>query len=162
MIDYSIAVRSAQPGTKKEDVTETKAYAVAQISEIMTLADFAKHISAHGCVYGRADVQAILIMMVDCMREQLLEGKKIQLGDLGAFGVSLKSEGAETAEAFTAHNIKAVNVTWDRGPLFEDLITDAEFRVVASRKAQAEAIEEMRGKTSTEDGGEGEDDGDLS
>ena len=41
MIDYSIAVRSAQPVTKKEDVTETKTYAVIQISEIMTLADFA-------------------------------------------------------------------------------------------------------------------------
>ena len=160
MIDYSIAVRSAQPGTKKEDVTVTKAYGVAQISEIMTLPDFAKHISTHGCVYGRADVQAILIMMVDCMREQLLEGKKIQLGDLGAFGISLTSEGAETAEKFTANNIKAVNVIWDRGPLFMNLREDAEFRVVASRKAQADAVDEMRGGGSSD--GEGEDDGDLS
>ena len=56
MIDYSIAMRNAQPGTKKEDVTVTKAYGVAQISEIMTLPDFAKHISSHGSVYGRADV----------------------------------------------------------------------------------------------------------
>ena len=90
MIDYSIAVRSAQPGTKKEDVTVTKAYGVAQISEIMTLADFAKHISTHGCVYGRADVQAILIMMADCMREQLLEGKKIQLGPLNLFLIFIR------------------------------------------------------------------------
>ena len=32
------------------------------------------------------------------MREQLLEGKKIRLGELGDFSLSLSSKGAETAE----------------------------------------------------------------
>ena len=36
-----------------------------------------------------ADLAAILYLTVDCMREQLLEGKKIRLGDLGDFSVSL-------------------------------------------------------------------------
>nr|WP_303255606.1 hypothetical protein [uncultured Prevotella sp.] len=34
-------------------------------------------------------------MTVDCMREQLLEGKKIRLGDLGDFSIVLSSKGAE-------------------------------------------------------------------
>ena len=34
-------------------------------------------------------------MTVDCMREQLLEGKKIRLGDLGDFSILLSSKGAE-------------------------------------------------------------------
>ena len=32
-------------------------------------------------------------MTVDCMREQLLEGKKIRLGDLGDFSIVLSSKG---------------------------------------------------------------------
>ena len=139
-----------------------KWYGRVVATKTMSYQELCKHMSEHNSVYGEDVCLGVANKLQNCILEQLLEGKKIQLGDLGAFGISLKSEGAETAEAFTAHNIKAVNVTWDRGPLFEDLITDAEFRVVASRKAQAEAIEEMRGKTGTEDDGEGEDDGDLS
>jgi len=40
-------------------------------------------------------------MAVDCMREQLLEGKKIRLGDLGDFSVSLTSKGVESADKLT-------------------------------------------------------------
>ena len=161
MIDYSIAVRSAQPGTKKEDVTVTKAYGVAQTSEVMTLPDFSKHISSHGSVYSRADVQAMLILTVDCLREQLLEGKKIQLGDLGAFSISLRTKGAESPEKFNANNIKAVNVVWERGPQFMNLRNDAEFNLVPSRGAQAEALKNERGAgNNSENEGDGE--GDLS
>ena len=48
-------------------------------------------------------------MTVDCMREQLLEGKKIRLGDLGDFSILLTSKGAEDADKFTAQNITDKN-----------------------------------------------------
>ena len=48
MINYSIVIRGTKPGTKTEDITETKAYGVAQISENLTINDFAKHIAEHG------------------------------------------------------------------------------------------------------------------
>ena len=142
MIDYSIAVRSTKPGTKKADVKETKAYGVAQISEIITLNEFAKHIAEHGSVYSRADVQALLILMTDCLREMLLQGKKVQLGDLGDFSVSIKSAGSTTASGFNSNFIKAVKVNWSQGVLFRNLIDDAEFRQVASREEQQKALNE--------------------
>ena len=74
-----------------------KAYASAQYSEVMDINRFAEHIASHGCVYKRADIVAILTMAVDCMREQLLGGQKIQLGDLGDFSISINSIGAESA-----------------------------------------------------------------
>ena len=92
-----------------------KAFAVAQYSEVMNIEKFAKHISTHGCVYSRADISAILYMAVDCMREQLLEGKKIRLGDLGDFSVMISSTGAESAEKFTAQKMTGVTVVWDPG-----------------------------------------------
>ena len=45
----------------------------------MIIEKFAKHITSHGSVYSRADISAILYIAVDCMREMLLEGKKIRL-----------------------------------------------------------------------------------
>ena len=117
----------------------------------MTIEKFAKHITSHGSVYSRADISAILYMAVDCMREMLLEGKKIRLGDLGDFSLLLSSKGAETADKFTAQNITNVKVQWDPGQQFKNLLDDAEFNLVASRSAQAAVIKAIReGKTNVD------------
>ena len=169
MINYSIVMRSVNanlfeinqaksrinaavkagetPDPADEALVATEkqnAYAIAQYADVMTIEKFAKHISTHGCVYSRADISAILYMAVDCMREQLLEGKKIRLGDLGDFSVSLQSKGAETAKAFTAQNITGVNVVWDCGQEFKNLLADAEFNLVASRSAQAAVLKAVK------------------
>ena len=144
MIDYSIVIRGTKPGTKTEDITETKANGVAQISEILTINEFAKHIAQHGTLYSRDVIQDVLIKMVDCIRELLLEGKKIQLGELGSFSVALSTKGANTAALFTAENIKKVNVNWERGKLFKNLRDDATFNLVPSRKAQEDALADAK------------------
>ena len=176
MINYSIVMRSVNanlfeinqaksrinaavkagetPDPADEALVATEkqnAYAIAQYADVMTIEKFAKHISTHGCVYSRADISAILYMAVDCMREQLLEGKKIRLGDLGDFSVSLTSKGAETAKAFTAQNITGVNVVWDCGQEFKNLLADAEFNLVASRSAQAAVLKAVKAGSTTVD-----------
>ena len=176
MINYSIVMRSVNanlfeinqaksrinaavkagetPAQADLDLVATEvqnAYAIAQYADVMTIEKFAKHISTHGCVYSRADISAILYMAVDCMREQLLEGKKIRLGDLGDFSVSLQSKGAETAKAFTAQNITGVNVVWDCGQEFKNLLADAEFNLVASRSAQAAVLKAVKAGASVVD-----------
>lgn len=127
------------------------AFAIAQYVDVMTIEKFARHIATHGCVYSRADISAILYMAVDCMREQLLEGKKIRLGDLGDFSVNLSSKGAETADKFTAQNITGVNVVWDPGMEFKNLLADAEFNLVASRNAQAAVLKAIKAGQTTVD-----------
>ena len=90
-------------------------------------------------------------MAVDCMREMLLEGKKIRLGDLGDFSLLLSSKGAETADKFTAQNITNVKVQWEPGQQFKNLLDDAEFNLVASRSAQAAVIKAIKeGKTNVD------------
>ena len=169
MINYSIVMRSVnanlfdinqakarikkaieegkQPQTADTELVKTevqKAYAIAQYSEVMNIEKFARHISTHGCVYSRADISAILYLAVDCMREQLLEGKKIRLGDLGDFSINLTSKGADTADKFSAQNITGVNVVWDPGMEFKSLLADAEFNLVASRNAQAALLKAIK------------------
>lgn len=136
-----------EPESKDTELVATEvqnAFAVAQYAEVMTIEKFAKHIANHGCVYSRADIAAILYIAVDEMREQLLDGKKIRLGDLGDFSISLSSKGAENADKFTSANITGVNVVWEPGTDFKNLLADAEFNLVASRSAQAALLKAIK------------------
>ena len=176
MINYSIVMRSVNanlleinqaksrinqakqegknPDQKDLDLVKTEkqnAFAISQYTDVMTIEKFAKHITSHGSVYSRADISAILYMAVDCMREMLLEGKKIRLGDLGDFSLLLGSKGAETADKFTAQNITQVKVQWEPGKEFKNLLDDAEFNLVASRSAQAAVLKAIKeGKTNVD------------
>ena len=73
------------------------------------------------------------------------------MGDLGDFSVNLSSKGAETADKFTAQNITGVNVMWDPGMEFKNLLADAEFNLVASRSAQAAVLKAIKAGQTTVD-----------
>ena len=143
-----------QPDPKDEALVGTVVtnyFATAQYTEVMGIEKFARHIADHGTTYSRADIMAILYMAVDCMREQLLEGKKIRLGELGDFSVALSSKGAETAEKFSSQNIQRVTVCWEPGSEFRNLLADAEFNLVATRSAQAAVLKAIKeGKTNVD------------
>ena len=146
MIDYSIAIKSAKPGTKKAQITETKAYGQAQVRQNLGLELFAQHISEHNCAYDKGDIQAILAKAVRCLREEILNGNSVTLGDLGTFSPSLSTTGAVTTDDFSTDNIKAVNVTWRKSLTFKgkELRKDATFKLMPSRKAQGDAIEVVK------------------
>ena len=144
MINYSICIMSAKPGTKKADITHTKAYGVSQMHEVLDINKFARHIADHGCSYDRADIAAVLTKAVDCLREMMLAGNKVNLGELGSFHPELSTEGAVTTEDFSAANIKAVNVCWRPGKGFKNLREDATFQLVPSRKMADDAIEVIK------------------
>ena len=169
MINYSITARAVnpnlfeinqakaegkQPDPKDEALVGTVVtnyFATAQYTEVISIEKFARHIADHGTTYSRADIMAILYMAVDCMREQLLEGKKIRLGELGDFSVALSSKGAETAEKFSSQNIQRVTVCWEPGSEFRNLLADAEFNLVATRSAQAAVLKAIKeGKTNVD------------
>ena len=121
-----------------------KAYAKNQVSEIWPLEKFAKHIADHNGVYSRGTVKGVLADSCECLVEQLLDGKKVELGELGTFGISLSSEGAPSVKEFSAKNIKAVNILFAPGPDFENLINRAEFNLVTSRAIQAAALSAVK------------------
>ena len=165
MVNYSIVMRS----NPMDADAAKKAYASAQYSEVMDINRFAEHIASHGCVYKRADIVAILTMAVDCMREQLLGGQKIQLGDLGDFSISINSIGAESAADYNpcllytsdaaddnpAIHVRKLNVNWSAGTRFQNLQEEAVFNLVATRKAARLVVKALKaGKTSVDLTGE--------
>ena len=126
------------------------AYAKAQVNDVMSFRKFVQHIADHGG-YTRGKVKGVLSDMCTCLVEMLLEGKKIQLDELGDFWISLSSDGAESCEKFTADNIKAVNIVFTPGVDFENLLSRAEFETVASRSAQAATLKAEKTGKSTVD-----------
>ena len=147
MIEYSVFLMTNY--LKPKD--GPKAYAKNQVHEIWDLDKFSKHIASHNSGYSRGLVKAILSDMCDCLVEQLLNGNKIKLGSLGVFSVSLSCEGAESIEKFTEDNIKAVNINFNPGVDLENLINQAEFKLVASRIAQAATLKAEKTGKSTVD-----------
>ena len=144
MLKYSIAIRSTKPGTKKANITETKAYPVYQSSGIVTLTELARHMATHGSTFGRGDILGVLTQMVDCIRHELLDGKSVQLGELGIFAPNYQVTGAATASVLSVANIEKVRVKFRPGKAFADLRSEAEFECVPSREAQAAAVAEAR------------------
>lgn len=139
-INYSLTVRQFNQNNERVK----KVYATAQSQGVMTLKEFSDHISQHNSVFDRSVVEGVLIKAVACLREQLLLGRIVQLGDLGSFRVSLKSEPTLAATDFTAQNISKVKPVWRPGTPFVNLTDDATFQYVTSRAAQAESKKAMK------------------
>lgn len=103
----------------------------------MSLSDLATHISNHNSKYNRADITAVSIMLVDCIKEFLLQGFKVELGELGQFYNRIKSVGAVSASDFNAaNNIIKLRAGFKPGTVLKDYLEEATFEFVPSRKNQ--------------------------
>ena len=74
MINYSTVKRKNL--LKPEEAP--KPYATAQYDRAMELEEFAEHIAQHNSKYSEADIMAVIIMTVKCLRECILDGKKVR------------------------------------------------------------------------------------
>lgn len=149
MINFSLSMRAVDPS--KQDGPK-RAYPNAQASKVVQLDEFSTHIAKHGSAYHRSDINAVLTRSVDCLREMLLDGYKVALGDLGNFYVRLESKGAPSIAEFNASaHITGVKVYWEPGTLFTDLINEAEFVNVATRRAQDATLKAERAGQTTVD-----------
>ena len=127
------------------------AYGKNQVTKVMSFDEFVKHISDHNGVFTRGTVKGVVCDTCVCLVEQLLNGNKVQFGELGIFSISLTCDPAPSVKEFTAKNIKAVNILFAPGPDFENLINRAEFNLVASRAAQVATLKAEKAGDDTVD-----------
>ena len=86
------------------------------------------------------------------LREQLLEGKKVELGDLGFFYVRISGEGAPSAAEYNpAIYVKKLNVKWQCGARFKDLLGEAVFNLVAPRSVSQKVLKAHKAGETTVD-----------
>ena len=79
----------------KDSKSFGKWYGRVATTKTMTYQELCKHMSEHNSVYGEDVCLGVANKLQSCMLEQLLEGKKVQFGELGVFYLSVKSTGAD-------------------------------------------------------------------
>ena len=69
-------------------------------TKTMSYPELCKHMAEHNSVYGEDVCLGVANKLQNCMLEQLLEGKKVQFGELGTFYLSVKSTGTQNESDF--------------------------------------------------------------
>lgn len=67
---------------------------------------------ADRCSLRRSDVHGVLIALMDIIPAELANGAIVNLGKLGSFFVSVKSEGAETADDLTSSMVTGTKIQY--------------------------------------------------
>lgn len=145
-VNYSIAMMGNP--VKKDD--PKKAYAKAQVARGVSIKELSRLVASQTTV-SRADVSAVLIATVENMINILRAGNQVELGDLGKFRLQITSNGAESAEKFTASQITGVNIQYIPGEDLKTLFEGIEFVPVPTRAATRAVLKAQKeGKTTVD------------
>ena len=132
-IQYSVSLlKNPVKGT-------TKAYGNLQLTGVVTINELADHMAEHNTVFSKGTIVGVLSDLGSCLRELILQGYKIQLGDIGSFEPTIRTHGEPKVEDFTAADIVDMKVLFALGKDFDNLMRDAEFEKTSTRAAQAKA-----------------------
>ena len=93
-IKYKIYKNNSSAGMKD------KFYARAYHDETIDIEELAEHMSNHNTPYSKGTIHGVLKDMVACIRELLLDSKKVKLDNLAIFSLGLSSRPANSPEEF--------------------------------------------------------------
>ena len=120
ILKYKMVTR-INPQNKSE---QPKWYAKAVQDRTIDFEDLVTHMSEHNSPYSRGVIHGVLTDMLDCVKELVLDGKSVRLGDLGLFSVGLKTSGAKSRDRWSvATHVQGVNLnvrntkTWSNAEL---------------------------------------------
>jgi predicted histone-like DNA-binding protein len=75
-----------------------------------------------------ADTMATLEGLLTVVPQELLDGRIVELGDLGTFRLSAKSDGAPDPGDISARSITGVKVIFTPGRFFKQALADIEYK----------------------------------
>lgn len=86
-----------------------KTYGKVVSTKTMTYSELCKHMSQHNSIYGEDVCLGVANKLQNCILEQLMEGKKVQFGELGTFYLAVKTEGVDEEQDFSVNqNVKGL------------------------------------------------------
>ena len=94
----------------KNTVRSGKWYARAVATSVVDTRKLAE-IMQRNCTVKKSDILAVLDELVETMRDQLQDSKRVKLDGFGSFKIGIRSCGAETPKQFsTSENVKGMRV----------------------------------------------------
>ncbi len=106
-IKYRKVKRTPQTG---ENAGKELWYATVVTDREMNFEEFVDHISLHNSPYSRGTVHGVMMDMLDCLKELILDGKSVRLGDLGLFSIGMKSHGELTRDKVSAASVEDIHL----------------------------------------------------
>ena len=106
-IKYRKVKRTPQTG---ENAGKELWYATVVTDREMNFEEFVDHISSHNSPYNRGTVHGVMMDMLDCLKELILDGKSVRLGDLGLFSIGMKSHGELTRDKVSAASVEDIHL----------------------------------------------------
>ena len=106
-IKYRKVKRTPQAG---ENAGKELWYATVVTDREMNFEEFVDHISSHNSPYSRGTVHGVMMDMLDCLKELILDGKSVRLGDLGLFSIGMKSHGELTKDKVSAASVEDIHL----------------------------------------------------
>lgn len=116
-IDYKI-VSIRKPG---DDFAVPKFYARPAPAQHVDIERLADEIS-YSTTLTDVEVEGVIKALIRQMQVHMQNGRIVQLGKFGSFRVTLNSDGQETEDAFTARNIKKVNIRFTPGTTLKQAV----------------------------------------
>ena len=95
-------------GTKKSGKWYARAVPMA-VADTRKLAEIVQR----NCTVKMSDVLAVIAELVEVMKDQMQDSKRVKLDGFGSFKIGIESKGAETAAKFTvAEHVKGLHVVF--------------------------------------------------
>ena len=140
ILKYKLVTR-INPQNKSE---QPKWYAKAVQDRTIDFEGLVTHMSEHNSPYSRGVIHGVLTDMLDCVKELVLDGKSVRLGDLGSLQIGISSKGAVTEEDFSDTLIKKARINFRPGLALMGALSNLTFAKVKPRytKEDKEAEEE--------------------
>ena len=119
-IKYRKVERTPQTG---ENAGKELWYATVVTDREMNFEEFVDHISSHNSPYSRGTVHGVMMDMLDCLKELILDGKSVRLGDLGLFSIGMSSRGEVSRDKVSAASVEGIHLlvkntkTWSNSEL---------------------------------------------
>ncbi len=119
-IKYRKVKRTPQTG---ENAGKELWYATVVTDREMNFEEFVDHISSHNSPYSRGTVHGVMMDMLDCLKELILDGKSVRLGDLGLFSIGMSSHGEVSRDKVSAASVEGIHLlvkntkTWSNSEL---------------------------------------------
>lgn len=99
-------------------------YARAYHNRTLTFNQFIDHVSEHSSLYDRSICTGVMYKMLDCLIEMILNGTKVQLGDLGTFYCSMHTKGADKLDDFNLNDrLRGLSINFKPSATKESYLT---------------------------------------
>lgn len=129
-----------QNNNKSQENAYGKWYARVVIDETYDLEKLSEHMADHSTPYSAGVINGVLVDMVNCIRELILDGKSVKLDDLAIFSAGITSRGVDDPDDFNASSdITSVKL---RARATGEMLTDELTRDASKKEIQEYSVDD--------------------